>query len=1044
MKLKSLFVSCLCCLTLFCNAQITSATLKGSVQDTQQETLIGATIQATHLPTGTRYGTTTLADGTYILQFLKSGGPYRLACSYIGYATEIREDIYLELGKTSLQTFRVRESAELLESVEVIYDKNDPFQSRKKGASTNLDEATIQQLPSLNRGLQDVTRLSPNGSGNAFAGTNYRFNNLSIDGASNNDVLGFQEPASGAGGSVASGTPGALAGTQPISLDAVQEVQVAIAPFDVRFGNFTGANLNVVTKNGTNTWQGTIYGVGRNQSSTGKSIDEERSRLDAFYDTQAGLSIGGPLIKNKLFVFANYDMGRRQSPVLAVPGTLRSNIPRSVAQAVSDTLQSRYGYFPGSFEETAIQRRNDKFFLRFDYNLSPKHQLALRHNIVRAKADNLERSERILTYEGRGFTHNSTTNSTVLELKSQLSNSIANHLIVGYNVVEDFRDYDGRVFPHIEINYNTSNSIFVGSYREASIYGLTLNTSQITNNLSIYKNKHQITLGTSNELYQLEYRFLTAWNGRWEYRSVEDFFNNQPRRIRGVYNYGDNSFEFNRANPSADFAILLPSVYLQDDYQWTEKLSVSLGLRLDAQFNLSPFPLSDAVKNTPEFSDYSNQISRRPTVNPRLGFNYTISDAAQVRGGLGAFTGRIPFAWYAYPHYISGINYGNIDIKPNEPLALEEDLSALRSLQPDLTEINLVDNGFKLPRQVRANAALDWKLPNQFFLTLEGVYSKTLQGILFQSLNLKPITERYEGADSREFYSSEDRKINPNFTNVFLLTNTDKGHQYQLSASIRKQINKQFNLFAAYTYGESKDLVNGVRNSMAANFNVNQAVFSNQPDLAYSNFDIRHRLVANANWVQTWNEQQHSFATLIFNGQSGSPFSYIVAGDVDRDGSSRNDLVYVPTSSADIQFADIMEDDKITISAAEQWQQFNAFIEQDAYLSSLRGNYSERNGGRTPWNFNLDARLAHQWHFANSQQLELTLDIFNVLNLLSYKWGKQYFVPNVSNSSYQLLELDGVEDGQPIYQFKSPNAIPWQVDPLASRWQAQLGLRYRF
>lgn len=1039
------------CLPNLLLAQITSATIRGTISNKEKETLIGATILATHQPTGTEYGTVTQTDGSFTLPNLKPGGPYLLMISYVGYKAEKKENVFVELGTATQFDFTLQENSEVLGEVEVVYDADDLF--NQKGSATNIDKKTIERLPSLNRSLQDMTRLTPQGGANAFAGTNYRFNNLSIDGASNNDVLGFQEPSSGAGGSIASGTPGALAKTQPISLDAIQEVQVSIAPFDVKQGNFTGANLNAVTRSGTNIVEGSVYGFGRNQLLTGRSVDDDRTRIEDFYDFQTGARIGFPIIKNKLFAFINYETARRSEPVLGVPGTAGSNVPLSVAQAIKDTLINQYGYNPGSFGETNNQQISDKLFVRLDYNLGKHHQLTLRHNMIKASADNLERGSRVMKFSTQGFTHHSTTNSTVAELKSTFNN-ISNHLILGHNVVEDDRTYEGDVFPHVEIKYNTSNTILLGSYREASIYGLTLRTTQITDNLNFYKNKHTFTLGTSNELYNLEYRFLTAWNGRWEYRSLQDFFENRPNRIRGVYNRGDNSFDFNKNNPSADFRVFLLSAYLQDEYKWNERLTLTGGFRVDMQVQPDEAATSPELQNNPEFAHFKNDFGTVPQINPRFGFNYSLNGANtnQIRGGAGLFTGRIPFAWYAYAHYINGVKYGNVDIKPGgDVFELEPDVANLQDLQPGLTEINLVDNDFQLPRMLRATLAYDVKLPYDVTFTAEGIFSKNIQGIQFQSINLKDSIAYLEGSDDRFYYlgSSSERKINPNFTNVFLLTNTTEGYQYNLTASVRKAFDFNLNVMGAYTYGESKDLFNGVRNSMAANFNWNQAVNSNNPDLAYSNFDLRHRFLTTADYNRKLGKKKNHlfYASAVFNAQSGSPFSYTIAGDLNKDGSSKNDLIYIPKSAEDIVLAPIVDaEGNEILSAAEQWQQLDEFIKNDNYLSENRGGYAERNGGRTPWNYQVDLRLGHRFSFAKEQKqyLELTLDIFNFTNLINKNWGKQYFVPNLTNSSFQLLEFEGIEDDQPIYQFKNANATPWQIDPLNSRWQAQVGLRYGF
>lgn len=681
-------------------AQVTRGAIEGMINDGSGKAIPFANVVATHVPTGTQYGTTSMDNGKFALANLKPGGPYTIQTSFVGYENSTQDSVYVRLGKTSTVNFRMRSTSVSLEEFNVTVDKSDPLSNGKTGISSNLNESQVQGTPTLNRSLNDVTRLVPQGGQSSFGGSNYRYNNLSIDGASNNDVLGFQEPASGAGGSVASGTPGALAGTQPISLDAIQEVQVALTPFDVRQGNFTGASINAISRSGTNSLGGSIYFFGRNQLLTGKSVDSERAMIADYHDYQTGFRIGGPIVQNKVFFFANYEKTSRVEPVLNAPGSPGTQISYDIANAVRDTLIGRYGYDPGSFGEVFNERSSDKIFLRLDFNLSPKHQLTLRDNFVTASADNLERGSTFLTYTSQGFTHQSNTNSLVAELNSTFSNNVFNKLTVGYNTVNDERTYDGDVFPHVRITYNSANTIFLGTYREASIYGLTLNTTQLTDNLKIYKNKHTITLGTTNDIYNIQYRFLTAWNGRWEYKSLDNFYNDLPSRIRGVYNYGDNSFEHNKNNPSADFRVMLLSAYAQDKFQVNDQLTVTAGIRMDMQVHPDKVPINQNVVSTPEFAHFDNDFGGVPQINPRVSFNYFLNkeQTAQVRGGTGLFTGRIPFAWYAYAHYVSGEQYGNIDLRPDSTQAITTDLSELREEQPNLTEINLVDNDFKLPR----------------------------------------------------------------------------------------------------------------------------------------------------------------------------------------------------------------------------------------------------------------------------------------------------------------------------------------------------------
>lgn len=1039
----------------FAYAQITTGSIEGIITDFEEaEPLVGATIIATHTPTGTQYFQTVQADGSYILSNLRSGGPYTLEVSYVGFEKIEKKDIYVSIGQAVKQNFEMKTQSVVEAPIVVTVDKDDPFSGIKDGVGTNIGRDKLQNTPTLNRSLQDVTRLSPNGFQSSFGGTNYRFNNLSIDGVSNNDVIGFQDPASGAGGSIASGTPGALAGSQPISLDAIEEVQLSLSPFDVRMGNFTGANINTVTRGGTNTLSGSVYMFGRNQWLTGVSIDDGKTPINTYYDFNVGGRLGGAIIKNKLFFFANYEFASRNEPVLNLAGTPSSNIPSSVVDQITNHLVSNYGYDPGEAGAINIEQTSHKIFARMDWNIGKNHQLTLRDNLVFAYADRLERGSSIFKYGSQGYRHNSRNNSLVAELKSSFQNNMSNHLIVGWNNMRDNRTFDGDIFPHIEIGYNTSNTIFIGPYREASIYTVNVNSFQITDNFTIHRKKHKITIGTNNDFYDIHYCFLTAWNGRWEYKTVNDFLMDAPSRIRGVYNYSNNDYQFNLTQPSAAFGLGLLSVYVQDRYRFSDRFSITGGIRLDMQVNFNPAPVNAEVAATPEFEGYTNKYGGVPQFNPRLAFNWIVDnkERVQLRGGSGIYSGRIPFAWYAYAYYISGNNYGNIDLRPGgSTVPITDNLSDLRAQQPNLTEINLVKENFQLPSVWRSSLAVDVKLPHRIFLTIEGMFSKTINSIIFTSLNLRDSTAQLAGADNRTFYlgSSSERKVNPNFTNVFALGNTNKGYQYSLTMTLHKKIGTSFSAFAAYTFGESKDVVNGVRNSMAANWNVNQALNSNDPGLTYSNFDIRHLLVFNVAYTYRWSKTQATSINAVATIRSGSPFSFVYAGDLNKDGSSRNDIIYIPRNANEIRFDDITDQTgNVVVSAAEQWEQLDQYISRYPYLDQNRGGYAERNGARTPWNGQLDLRLAHTIYFnesKNSQRLEISLDIINVANLLNYRWGWQAFVPNIRNASYNLLDFKRIDaDNVPVFQFDNPSGDPWQIDQLNSRWQMQLGLRWSF
>ena len=1035
-------------------SQVTSSGIRGYVLTTHGEKLSGATIFAIHDLTGEKYTTTAQSSGSYLLPNMKSGGPYTITCSFTGFGNDTLKNIYLSLGTFYVHDFEMLSVTRQIGEVTVSATRSNLFNRKRNGAATNITKEQLAQLPTLTRSLQDFTKLSPQANGNSFAGTNYRYNNLSIDGAALNDAFGFTESTTGAGGSQATGTPGSLARTQPISLESVQEVQVAVSPFNVTAGNFTGGSINAVTRSGTNQTQGSVFFSGRNQVLTGKSADAARTAIENFYDYQTGLRIGGALKKNRLFYFFSAESGRRKEPVLFAPGSKDAAVPYDVAKAIADTLFSRFRYNSGSYGDVFVENRSDKLFGRIDWNINEKHKIQLRNNYVSAFGDYLERSANALNYESQGYRHISKTNSTVLELKSNFSNKLSNNLIIGYTVVNDRRDIRGELFPHIEITYNTANTIFAGAYREAAIYGLTLKTTEVTDNLVFYRNKHTITLGTHNEIYAIDYRFLTAWNGRWAYSSPASFFASKPSRIRGVYHIGDNSYEYNKAASSANFHVLLLSQYLQDEWTVSKNFNLTAGIRFDFTVQPDVEQPNSKVTAIPAFAQYQNKTNEKPQLAPRIGFNWDLlgNRNLQLRGGAGIFNGRLPFNWLAYPYYNDGKKYGNVDYRPGGAMVpLNSDLSQIAaSYQPNLTEINLLDNNFKLPQVFRTSLGIDYKTADNWTFTLEGIYTKTIRDVLYKTINLKDSTATLSGSgDNRTVYlgSGNQQKIGTGFTNVFLLTNTSQGYKYQLSATISKSFKNNMSFTTSYTYGMSKDIANGARNSPQANWEFNQTLLPNDPKLTYSNADLRHRFLGVFQKQHTWVKGAQTSLALVYTLQSGSPYSYVYIGDINRDGSPNNDLIYIPTSQSDANLADIKDPNgNITVSAAQQWADLSAYIQNDKYLRNRMGSYAERNGARTPWNQELDIKLSHSIPLKNNtRSIQVSLDIFNLSNLISRDWGKQYFVPNLLNGNYQLLSLQSVNSSnKPLLNFNNPSSTPWQVDPISSRAQGQLSIRYNF
>ncbi|MCT4666168.1 MAG: carboxypeptidase-like regulatory domain-containing protein [Flavobacteriales bacterium] len=1028
----------------FLNAQVTSGKLEGYIKSgVSKEALPGVNILLFDTETGKKYGTSSRSDGYYSFNHVATSKNYQLEISFIGYQTEKRQNIAILLGQTTKLNFLLNEENNALEEI-VLSDESEKATNNQ--ADFLINQEKKDKIPTINRGIQDLTNTMSSANLNSFAGASNRFNNLNIDGMVNNDVIGFQEPASGASGSTATGSPGALAQTQPIGFGAIKELSVKLSPFDVSVGNFTGANINLITKNGTNRWSGNAYLFGHNQNLLGNYSNGVMQEKGDFYDAQYGLSFGGPIKKDKAFVFFNVEQTKRKENVMNAPGSSGSRISLASVKKIANHLKDQYNYDPGTFENADLKRESTKVFGRLDYNISPKHTLVFRNNLIFSESDQLEWNANFFNFGNQGFQHQSVANSSIVELSSFFDENTHNKFSIGYNYVNEDRDYQGRVFPHIQIDEGAANTIFAGSYREASVFGNTQNTWQLQEKIEFSKDKHTFSGGFGGEFSKIEYRFLSAWNGRWEYGSVNDFLNDRPSRIRGVYNSLNNDYEHNRMKPSAAFGILMWNAFLQDEYRYHDRLKFQFGLRMDGVLLDEKLPVSQEIKNTPEFAHFENTLSTKPRINPRFSFEYQSKNERPITlsGGTGFYSGRIPNLWFAYAEYISGTEYFNVDIRPQNSIKLTEDLSDLANQQSGLTEINLINNDFKLPREWKSQLGIQVPLAENWRFSFEGMYHKVIDGIYFQSINRKNVQKNYDGADNRAYFSlpKEEQKINKNFTNVFLLKNTNKGYRYQLSANIQTKI-KNYEASLGYTYGVSKDLSSTVRNSHAANFEWNQTIQGNEPQLSYSNFDLRHKFVSFHTYSIPFKKGNLNLG-LFYTLRSGSPYSFIYSGDVNKDGSSKNDLIYIPQNSTEIQFQEYTNEQGALITKEQQWKDLDEYINSIDYLTENRGTYAKRNGARTPWNQEINLSLSYDFSVWKTKRLKLSADIFNVANLLNKNWGKLVYVPNVVNSSYRLLDFKGIEDNKPVYQFKKPNGKPWIIDNFNSRWRVQLGVSLEF
>ena len=1063
------------------NAQITTSSVSGRIKDKSGVEIPGASIVATHLPTGTRYGVASSFDGHYTLANMNPGGPYKIVVTSVGYKAQERTDIMLNLGSTSNVDFTVSEDAVSLSEIVVTANKG----GTKLGVGTNIGENTIKVLPTLSRSLTDMTRMTPQGSStNSFAGTNFRYNNVTIDGSINNDAIGFSPSLGGVSGT--SGMPGSSTRTNPVSLDAIQDVQVYIAPYDVKIGNFTGGSINAVTRTGTNTVTGSVYGFGRNSTITGPNNAGDGAKIPSDYsDFQTGFRIGLPLIKNKLFFFTNEEITRRNEPIFYGAGDVGSFLDAATASKISNYLVTNYGFNPGETNNYSIYSRSNKFFNRLDWNISDKHQLSIRNNYVTSEASNLERDAANFRFGSMDFKQVNNQNSTVAELKSRFGDgTVSNSLVLGYSDIQDYRNplsssiagnnANSVSFPQTEISYN-GGTIILGNDREASVFNMKQKTFEITDNVTFFKGKHTFLIGTHNEIYNIDYGFVNSWNGRIAYRNLDEFLAGKVNRVRGSYSFGDNTREYLYNNPYAKFTVGLYSLYAQDEIQVNDKLKLSPGIRFDVASADSPLLNSKTTSTSTDINAgttyavgtplnlVNNKLFGQVLVSPRLGFNYDVKGdkSLVIRGGTGIFTGRVPFAWLGYAFYNDGIGYGAFDINNRATATNKGDVLkdgakafALNNGQGNQTQVDVMSNNFKMPQVFRNSLAVDYTTKNGYKFTVEGIYTKTINDLKFQQVNLKDSVKyfSYDTQKQMPIYLSggaTGQKLNTGFSNAYELSNTSQGYRYSVTLQASKTYPFGLNFNMAYTYGESYDLTNGIRNSMESNWQLNQSLTPNDPKLSYSNFDIRNRIIGSIGQNIKWSKNQTTTITGVISAQSGAPFTWGFINTTIANTPQAAGLAYVFKDEAEATkyFVDKKNSaGTVTETAAQQATNFINFVNGDDYLSTRKGNFTERNGGRTPWNTTMDVRILHNIKVGEKNNtIQVSLDIFNFTNLLNSDWGRVYFAPNTFNSTVGLglSRSNSGTSADPTYTFTKPTST-YSIDQLASRWQMQLGLRYSF
>ena len=1076
--------------------QITTSNLAGQIVDDGGEPLIGAAVVAVHTPSGTQYYAVTNEDGRYAIQGMRTGGPYEVTFSLIGCQTVVIPDIVLALAETYQQNVVLKTATELLSEAIVVASASSKFSTEKTGAATNISNQQIVNLPSVNRGITEVTRLSPyGGSGMSFAGSDGRNANFTVDGANFNNNFGLS-----------SNLPG---GGNPISIDAIEEVQVVISPYDVRQTNFIGGGVNAITKSGTNTFKGSAYIYHKNENMQGDAVAGEQisGAREKNRTTTYGFTLGGPIVKNKLFFFVNAEYAKIPSIVnrwhgsengVADANNYVSRTKLSDLKRVSDHVKGKYGYETGSWTDFPADENNMKLLARVDWNINQQHKLAVRYNYTLnnywqspngtsmdggTRMAGSRMSQYSMAFANAMYSMQNIVSTISVDLNSRLSDNLSNQFLATYSKLDDVRGTNSEEFPFIDILDDTqSNNYMALGYELFTWNNAVHNTvANVKDDLTWYKGAHKVTAGLSYEYQMADNAYMRNGTGYYRYKSVDDFINGAaPEVVCLTYGYDGEQ------NPAARVRFHKAGIYVQDDWNINDRFKLTYGIRFDGLFfdnqdlmtnqaiyDLKYYPKANNYEET--HIDTGKWPGANLTVSPRVGFSWDVfgDKSFKVRGGTGLFSGRLPLVFFTnmptnggmvqYQAQINAKNAadrgfsmdtfaGGLVTDANGKATIKALYDKLVSLgypstirpedgaKPDA--VNAVDPNFKMPQVWKTSVAFDYSFPTSFpfNFTAEGIFNKTVNAVAISDWSINDVGgfARFNGADNRPVYPSDFR----NNIKAFVLENTAKGYGWSASAQINMRPIESLSIMAAYTHTVNKE-VTGMPGSAA------ESAFTYVPTSEGPNYIPVHnsqyvtpdRVVASL----THHDKSGNHYSFIYEAWRGSyNYSYMTTNDMNGDGYNY-DAIYIPTDEdvASRQFRFVSADDQT---------RFMDFVSKDKYLSKHQGQYAEGYSVYSPWTHRVDFSYKHDFTVncgKNKNTLQLCLDVKNVLNLFNSSWGVSKYLNPAIGSDARILKYEGV-DADGYATFSTPSAINGNTETfvlnhgLGQCWYASIGIKYLF
>jgi hypothetical protein len=1094
---KTIMMSLLSLLVTFTTfGQITTSTISGVVKNEKGDVLAGASVHAQHQPTGTDYRTTTTKSGGYTIPAVRPGGPYLIHVSYVGYKTKEVTEVNTSLGLTTNVDIVLVEESKTLGEVTVVGTRNNTFSKDKTGASQQFGRRELQTIPIVGaRTIDGITKYNPFGDGRSFGAQDSRMNNFTIDGSQFNNGFGLGSSAQAGG----------RTGSTAISLDAIDQLQLNIAPFDIRQSGFTGAGINAVTRSGTNNVEGSFYRTNRNNTSSyvGDKAYNVPVTSSKFDEEVWGFRLGAPIIKNKLFIFGNYESLVRTEPGTTwisdgspLSGSQISRVKYSDMQTLSNFMRDKFGYETGPWEGYSNANESKKFLVRADWNINEKHKLTARYvhhnsfaeinisNSQSAGAGNRTTQFNAMSFKNSGYLIEDNTRSAVLELNSKFSNTLHNNLIVGYDKQLENRGYLSPMFPTIDIREGSATYTSVGFDPFTPSNKLDYGTFHITNNMTKYLNKHTLVFGANFESFKSNNLFFPASNGVYIFNSLADFYTaaNQslanggapsafaPARFQLRYSALPGGVEPMQVLKSSRF-----DFYGQDEWNLNPDLKLTFGLRgsiigFDNTALENPTVTAMTFANGEKFN--TGTLPKTQLLwEPRFGFNYDVKGQkkTQIRGGTGIFTGRPPYVFISNQVGNNGVLTGFIDVSGAAANAFgftadpNKYFIPSTPTLPSTFDLAFTDPNFKFPQVWKTNIAVDQKLPFGFIGSIEYLYNKTLNGVHYYNANLdNPIGTLSGGGlnitsvDNRWRFANNDAgvRVNDNVSMGAVLTNIDGAYHQSLTMRLEYPVKKGLWGSIAWTTAESFDYMSAGSIASGSWQSIKSVNGNNNVNLSLSDNFIKNRFVGLLGYRFEYGKKWGgaTTVTLGYIGTQGGAFSYFVAGDLNGDRVRDNELIFVPLKGSDVKFQPLTVGTTV-YTEADQQAAFDAFINQDPYLKNRRGQYAERNGGILPYLHRFDLSIAQDFFVKvkeHKNTFQVRFDILNFGNMVNDNWGvsQRAAAPALLNFvSYNTV-------GEPTYRLSTQKFVDGTTTLVRDSyqrnssvfdvWSAQLGIRYIF